>query len=68
MLIDCRSLRLSESDEVDDVGEYLDQSIMSGLQKVIEREVCDTALYASRQQSQLLNSMKSSSVPQQVTS
>lgn len=45
MLIDDRSLRLAETDEVDDVGEYLDQSVMGGFVKVGEGEVFNAALF-----------------------
>jgi hypothetical protein len=45
MLINDLGLRLPESDEVDEVGEYLDQSIMRRFGQICESEVIDTTLF-----------------------
>lgn len=47
MFVDRRSLRFSEADEIDDVGKDLDETIVSGLEKVVERKVGDAALCRS---------------------
>lgn len=44
MLINYRSLRLSESNKVDQVGEYFNESIMCRSCQVRKRKIIDTAL------------------------
>lgn len=44
MLIDDLGLRLPESDEVNEIGKYFDQSIMSRFGQISESEVVDTTL------------------------
>jgi hypothetical protein len=45
MLIDDLGLRLPESDEVNEIGEYFDQSIMRRFGQISESEVVDTTLF-----------------------
>jgi hypothetical protein len=44
MLIDNRGLRFAEADEVDEVGEYLNEAFARRLVEVLESEVVDAAL------------------------
>ena len=44
MLIDDRSLGFAESDKIDEVREYLDESIMCRFRKIRKCEVVDAAL------------------------
>lgn len=48
MLVNDRCLRLSEADEVYDVGKYLDEARMRGSIEVRERKVFNAALYSRR--------------------
>lgn len=44
MLVDSSGLRLSEADEIDDVGEDLDEAVVRRFDEVIEGEIRNTAL------------------------
>lgn len=44
MLVDDSGLRFSETDEVNDVGEDLDEAVVGRFDKVIEGEISNTAL------------------------
>ena len=49
VFVDSGGLRFAEADEVDDVGEDLDEAIMRGFQEVVEGEIGDAALFSSHQ-------------------
>jgi hypothetical protein len=51
MLINDLGLRLPESDKVDEIGEYFDQSIMRRLGQICESEVIYTTLFDNKKMS-----------------
>ena len=44
MLVNSGGLGFSEADEIDYVGKYFDETIMSGFEEVVEGEIVDAAL------------------------
>lgn len=44
MLVDCGGLRLSETDEIDDIGEDLDEAVVCRSEEVVKGEVSNAAL------------------------